>query len=156
MNLQPVTSSNVYATAHEGDAMYVMFLSGDLYTYSPIAAEKHQELRDAHSIGAALNRFQKTVMGTKVELPQSEWIGEDDESGNTTWTASSPYHDDGTPLLWRIKPRLSSNQVEWYEAHDGELMGEETPRTWPNADVAKAIIGLRHLEIMRGMEAATE
>jgi len=148
MKLQPVESTNVFATAHDGDTMHVMYLNGGLYAYAPTTAADHQKLREAHSIGAAINRLQKTVTGIKVELPKLDWTGENDDMGNTTWEAASPYHEDGHPFMWRIKPRLGDNKVEFYECHDLELMDEESPQGWPTIEVAKAMIEQKHAEIM--------
>ena len=147
MKLEPVTSTNVYATHHNGDTMHIRFLSGETFAYSPMTAEDHAKLREAHSIGAALNALKKRITGTKVLGPELDWASEDDNMGNTTRTAPSP-HVEGIPLLWRIKPRLSDNKVEWYECHDLELMDEESPRAWPTVGCAKAGVEDRHAEML--------
>jgi hypothetical protein len=146
MKLQPVTSTNIYAIGHDGqNTMQVRFLGGENFAYSPITAEDHSKLMNAHSIGAHLN---KMIKGTKILSPDFEWTCEDDDMGNTTRTAPSPIHDEGTPFLWRIKPRLSDNKVEWYECHDLELMDKESLRAWPTVGCAKAGVEDRHAEML--------
>ena len=148
MKLQPVTSTNIYATGHnEKETTYIRFLSGDTYAYSPQTAEDHAKLRAASSIGAALGMLKKKIPGTKVETWGLAWSSEDDANGNTTWTAPSPLTDEGAPFLWRLKPTLYNNQVEWWEYHDLELMDAENPRSWPTIGCAKAGIEDLHAEI---------
>jgi len=50
-----------------------------------------------------------------------EWETHVDETDNDFWEAPSPYHDEGTPIYWRIKQRLWNNSIEFYLCHDSEL-----------------------------------
>lgn len=79
---------------------------------------------------------------------EPKWHEEIDDMDNSTWEAASPYHDDDSPFYWRLRPRISGNQIEWYECHDLELMDEDSPRGWPTLEEAKAGIAARHAEII--------
>lgn len=76
------------------------------------------------------------------------WTEEIDDMDNSIWEADSPYHDDGTPFLWRLQPRISVNKIEWYECHDFELMDMNDIGGWPTIEEAKAAIAVKHAEII--------
>jgi hypothetical protein len=56
--MEPVDSSNVVAIGYEpsNQELYVEYLNGRTYVYSEVPAETHQELMDADSKGAYINR----------------------------------------------------------------------------------------------------
>ena len=55
------------------------------------------------------------------------WHEDWDDDDNSIWEGASPYHDDGSPIYWRLKQRLVENKIEWYAAHDAELGPEDVP-----------------------------
>jgi hypothetical protein len=57
MKMEPIVSSNLESTGHEGDTMHVKMKSGKTYAYSPVSAKKHADLRAATSPGGYLNRM---------------------------------------------------------------------------------------------------
>jgi phage baseplate assembly protein gpV len=83
VQLQPVESSNIKATARDGDHLYVQFKDGAAYRYTALN-DKHRESLDAlsgaNSIGAHVARIVRPQMpgvrvqandgNTTVETPQ--------------------------------------------------------------------------------------
>lgn len=68
------------------------------------------------------------------------WYAEEfDDNDNTIWTASSPFHDDGSPFMFRIKQRLFMDNHEFYEASDAELILDD-PRIWDSLEEAQQAI----------------
>lgn len=66
---------------------------------------------------------------------------EESEYDNHKWESASPYHDDGSPLMFRIRQRLREDKHEFFEASDAEvMMDEEDPRFWPTLEEAKAAL----------------
>lgn len=72
-------------------------------------------------------------------LRWEEMWDEESEYDNHLWEAPSPYHDDGSPFMFRIRQRLREDKHEFYEASDAEvMMDEDEPRSWETLDEAKA------------------
>jgi hypothetical protein len=69
------------------------------------------------------------------------WYEEYDDNDNTIWCAASMLNDDGSPFEWRLKPKLFSNQLFWYEDHDAELINKH--QGWSCIETAKAEIQKR-------------
>lgn len=76
------------------------------------------------------------------------WHEEFDDDDNSIWEARSPYHVDDDPLDWRLKQRLVANQIQWYEAHDSELIGQEGADFWWSLEEAKAAVVKAHKTIL--------
>lgn len=79
------------------------------------------------------------------------WYEEHDDNDNSIWEAPSPYHDEGC-IYWRLKQRLVGNAIEWYAAHDAELMAEGQPESWPSLEEAQAAVAEEHREIIRDVQ----
>lgn len=76
------------------------------------------------------------------------WTELFDEDDNRYYEAHSPYHDDGSPIMWRLRQRIVDGVVEWYEDHDSELM-DGPPDRWEFLESAKEDIQDAHEEIIR-------
>ena len=64
------------------------------------------------------------------------WSESIDENNNTVWILQSPYEEG---FNFRLKQRLYNDEIEWFEAHDAELMGGK-PDWWLDLSEAKAAI----------------
>ena len=75
-------------------------------------------------------------MNKKTKL---EWDEEFDDEDNTIWTTPSPYTDEcGSPeFYFKIKQRLCSDAIEYYNASDFELMTRNNDLTWDNLEDAQ-------------------
>ncbi len=77
-----------------------------------------------------------------------DWQEDFDDDDNSIWCGCSPYTTDadGPPnVYWRLKQRLRDNKIEWYEAHDSELLPDPRfPECWPDIEAAKAAVQLAH------------
>lgn len=73
------------------------------------------------------------------------WDQDSDDNGNDVWIASSPYEEG---FMWRLKQRLVDNKIEWYEAHDAELIGSDGPLSWSTLEEAQAAIDEAHANII--------
>jgi hypothetical protein len=70
------------------------------------------------------------------------WEEEFDDNDNSIWVGASPYVSESDPdaapdIYWRLKQRLTGNQIEWFASHDSEL-GGETGDSWSTLSEAKA------------------
>lgn len=93
--------------------------------------------------------FMVYVIATK-SMKKITWDKEYDDDDNTIWVAASPYTDeDGAPeFFWRLKQRLRDDKIEWYEAHDAELLNiPEWGEIWTDLDKAKCYIETEHDKI---------
>lgn len=88
-----------------------------------------------------------------MSLKKSTWMSEPqwtelfDDMDNSYFEARSPYHDEGSPIMWRLRQRLAGNEIEWYEAHDAELM-DVLEGTWKTIEEAKQAIAEAHQNII--------
>ncbi len=57
--MTPVTSSNIAAVGHDGDALYVQFTNGTTYRYPGAPAEHHEGLTKTDSPGRYFHHFVK-------------------------------------------------------------------------------------------------
>lgn len=69
-------------------------------------------------------------------MKKYNWIEDTDSDNNTIWLLQSPYEEG---FKFRLKQRLIADNIEWFEAHDPELMGDK-PDWWLNIGEAKAAI----------------
>jgi hypothetical protein len=72
------------------------------------------------------------------------WSDEPDAYGNTEWCASGPYTEGFT---WRLRQRISENKIEWFEAHDAELLSRK-PESYSTIEEAKADVEEQHATIL--------
>lgn len=72
------------------------------------------------------------------------WESLTDDDDNTYYEAESPYHDDGSPIHWRLRPRLIGDAIEWYEDHDDELMPDTGPDCW--GDLTDAMRDIQEMD----------
>ena len=79
------------------------------------------------------------------------WSNVLDDNDNTVWEGPSPYHDEGSPFLWRLRQKLEGDGVVWYADHDAELGGEG--EEWRTLNEAKVTCQASHDSILK--EAAT-
>ena len=49
------------------------------------------------------------------------WQKTYDDFDNDVWESLSPYEED---YQWRLKQKLQSNKVVWFEAHDEDLLDD--------------------------------
>lgn len=86
-----------------------------------------------------------------------KWEMSFDENDMPMWEASSPYalEEDCCALQWRLKQRRVLNRVQWFEAHDAELLGD-TIQTWSKLREAKQAIEQAHREIVNSPEFQEE
>lgn len=59
MRMEPVSSSQVAALGWENDVLVVRFTTGAVYAYSNVPYTVYQEVKNAPSIGHALNECLK-------------------------------------------------------------------------------------------------
>lgn len=80
-----------------------------------------------------------------------QWKELSDDDGNSYYEASSPYHNDGAPIMWRLRQKLRDNRIMLYEDHDTELVGKyDEPLYWEKGHLtfAKDHIAKMHTEII--------
>lgn len=65
-----------------------------------------------------------------------KWLQDEDEDGNTTWTADSPYTDNGDAFQFKLVPVLRNNRIEWESRSDDEC-GGDLGGPWQTLDKAK-------------------
>jgi hypothetical protein len=80
---------------------------------------------------------------------EPRWTELFDDNDNAYYEAASPYHDDGSPFMWRLRQRLVAGEIEWYEDHDSELMDSSGPAFWPSIEDAKVAIAAAHENIIQ-------
>jgi hypothetical protein len=91
----------------------------------------------------------RPVQGVVKPALNPVWTETFDDDDNSIWEATSPYHYDGSPFYWRLKQRLCNNNIEWYEAHDLELMSTDGEiRTWETGIEAMDAISQDHRDII--------
>ncbi len=78
------------------------------------------------------------------------WYEDADDDENPTWEAPSPWHDGGDPFMFRIRMRLRSGCIEYYDASDDEcgMSGE----WWPTLETAKAAYEEARKTILREID----
>lgn len=76
------------------------------------------------------------------------WEESFDDDDNSIWEASGPYGDEEGGCLgsWRLRQKLSNNQLWWYSDHDPELQDEED--SWTSLEKAKTDIEALHQYIL--------
>jgi hypothetical protein len=94
--------------------------------------------------GVFVKNVLRPVKGGPVWHP--ELLGEE----NMMWSAESPYHDDGSPFMWR----LIKTHGAWKECHERELCDGE-PRFWDDYEAAMVDIAKRHIEIVQSVESGS-
>ena len=70
----------------------------------------------------------QTIECREIEVPETldiefNWFQDLDKNDNDVWILLSPYHDDGTPLEFRLSQEIRDNQITWYSTSDEELGG---------------------------------
>ncbi len=65
-----------------------------------------------------------------------EWTSGLDEDDNTTWQASSAYHDDGVPFRFRLRQTIRNDRIEWESVSEYEC-GGELDGPWRTIEEAK-------------------
>jgi len=82
-------------------------------------------------------QIKRTDLTRLENMPREyNWIEDADSDENTIWLLQSPY-DEG--FIFRLKQRLVANTIEWYEAHDPELM-DCYPGSWESIEYAKIAV----------------
>ncbi len=107
---------------------------------------------DEEEIEQAIHRARKyNISITETEPSESlpVWFEEEDDSGNTFWEADSPYHDNGTYFKWRLRQKLESNSICWYDDSDSEL--GKHPDEWVFIGDAKYALGQSHLGVLKDL-----
>lgn len=87
-----------------------------------------------------------------------DWYIDYDENDNACYTASSVYHDDGSPFKYRLNQFLRNGKIEWtFEKSDGEVLGEDMEgRIWRTSGAAKRFVERREKSIIQEFENETE
>jgi len=78
--------------------------------------------------------------------PELQWSRTYDENYYPIEEASSPYHNDGSSILWRLRWVGIPNGY-WLEDHDKELLTEE-PKIYYLLEIAKEDIARKHFQIL--------
>ena len=66
--LTPVTSSNIAAVGHDGDALWIRFHGGRLYRYPGVGREHHEGLTNTASPGSYfLDKVRHFYQGERIE-----------------------------------------------------------------------------------------
>jgi len=73
-------------------------------------------------------------------IPKLKWYKDFDENGASVYEASSIYHDDGCPFLFRIR---AEDDGTFTEQSDAEIIAGQ-PRSWPTLESAKEAIQSDH------------
>ena len=72
------------------------------------------------------------------------WIEDTDSDDNTIWLLKSPYEEG---FKFRLKQRLRGDCIEWFEAHDAELM-DGYASSWLSIGDAKMAIEQAYRNIL--------
>ena len=103
-------------------------------TYNVKSLEEKQELIEEVRLEKKVAReniklvdFQ-TIECREIEVPETldvefNWFKDMDNKDNTMWILLSPYHDDGTPLEFRLSQEIRDDQIMWHSTFDEELGG---------------------------------
>ena len=116
----------------EGDLADIQILYNDIDGHSAVVYFPPKEdyecgsmcVADLNDKGAYVksdrNWINHTLRKTKSRY---DWVKDLDENDNDIWTLLSPYHDDGTPLEFRLSKKLEDNAIIYYSTSDEELGG---------------------------------
>lgn len=74
------------------------------------------------------------------------WTREEDDDGNTVWTAPGPYRD--TDASWRLEQRIRDDRIVWIAQHTDELSESHGGDFWLTIDAAKREIEKAHANVL--------
>ncbi len=85
----------------------------------------------------------------KIALSVPVWEARKDDNGNTYWMANSPYHNDGDPMVWCIRPQLRNDRIIWVDDSTPDLMDDpKEPKAWDTLVEAKEELSAEHQSIL--------
>lgn len=87
-------------------------------------------------------------------LDWDEMWDEKSEFDNYMWEAVSPYADEDSPFLFRIRQRLREGKIEFYDDSAPELREEGEDRYWFSLDEAKSAIQAEANDIAQSITEA--
>ena len=120
-----------------------------------------QGVRDGDWVGWRLVRIEQGVIGnvdtnetnqesesrsTDGSVSVLDWTSDLGGDDNTYWEAPSSYHDEGTPICFRLKQKIIEDSIHWIEAHDDEIL-QHSPLEWRSLDEAKKAVEEMELNI---------
>ena len=83
---------------------------------------------------------QETESGsTDCSVSVLNWSSDLGGDDNTFWEAPSSYHNDGSPICFRLTQKVIEDSIHWVESHDDELL-QHSPLEWRSLDEAKQAV----------------